>query len=102
MGDLDPGINVGNKILFVGGPEAGNVRIIPESHGDVVMADNDYVYKIWPFSMKGHKATMYLACAADKHPMDMLLEMWREYAPAAQIRRKTDVLSYNKLGPASP
>ena len=80
-------INVGNKVLFVGGPEAGNVRIIPESHGNVIQADGDYVYQIWPLKMPGDKRTAYFAYAADQHPLQMFLDMWRDYSPTAQIRR---------------
>ena len=42
---MKPGRNpavTGRKVLFVGGPEAGNVRLIPESHGDIIKADHDY------------------------------------------------------------
>ena len=45
--------NTGRKVLFVGGPEAGNVRLVPEADGDYVKADGDWIYKIWPIAMKG-------------------------------------------------
>lgn len=89
----------GNKVLFIGGPEAGNVRIIPESVGDLVQGINDYIYKIWPIRMPGTKHVMYMAFAADQHAMQMFLEMWREYSPAAQIRRDaTEAITYQKAG----
>ena len=89
----------GNKVCFVGGPEAGNVRLIPETDGDYVRADHDWVYRIWPVRMKGNKSTFYMACAADKHPLDAILEMWREYSPTAQIKRgQTEGITYSKLG----
>ena len=95
----DPAISIGNKVLFVGGPEAGNIRIIPESHGDIIKGDHDFVYRIWPLRMAGAKNTMYLAFAADQHPMNGFLEMWREYSPAAQIRRNaTEATSYQRVG----
>ena len=89
----------GNKVCFVGGPEAGNVRIIPESHGDLVRGDHDWVYKIWPIRMPGADKTLYLAYAADQHPLKMILDMWREYAQTAQIKRgQTEGITYSELG----
>jgi hypothetical protein len=99
MGDSDPNIHVGNRVLFVGGPEAGNIRVIPESHGNLIRGDDDWVYRIWPVRMPGNKATAYFAYAADKHPLDMFLEMWREYSPAAQIKRgATEAKTYQRVG----
>ena len=100
MGDSDPNIVTGRNVLFVGGPEAGNVRVVPESFGDVLQGEADFMYKVWPFNMTGHKATMYLACSADQHPMEMLLELWREYSPAAQIKTKTGIETYQRVKPA--
>ena len=89
----------GNKVCFVGGPEAGNVRLIPESHGDLVRADNDWVYKIWPIRMTGADQTWYMAYAADQHPLKAIIDMWREYSPTAQIKRgQTEGITYSKLG----
>ena len=98
MSDNTPNIQVGNQVLFVGGPEAGNVRVIPESHGEMIMADEDYVYRIWPVRMPGNSATAYFGYTADKHPLDMFLEMWREYSPAIQIRNGTTTQTYQKVG----
>ncbi len=99
MGDKTPNIQVGNKVLFVGGPEAGNVRVVPESHGDMLKADNDYVYKIWPLRMAGNKKTAYFAYAADQHPLQMFMDMWREYSPVAQIKRNNPdiALAYQSI-----
>jgi len=99
MAENTKNIRTGNKVLFVGGPEAGNVRLVPESAGEVVQGEGDYFYKIWPMRMKGSTDVMYLAYAADQHPMKMMLEMWREYAPAAQIRAETTMPTYNKAKP---
>ena len=76
----------GRKVAFIGGPEAGRARIIPESHGDHVMGPNDYLYRIWPINMTGSPKPIYFAFAADQHPMKMLFAMWEEYSIAAQIR----------------
>ena len=96
-------VTVGNKVLFIGGPEAGNVRVIPESHGDVIMGDHDFLYKIWPIKMQGTKNSIYFAYAADQHPLQMFLDMWRDYSPAAQIRGDMDVATtYQKAGKRSP
>ena len=95
-----PNIRVGRKVLFVGGTEAGNVRIIPDSHGDVIKgggAHEEY-YKIWPIKMAGSTDEIFFAYDADQHPMKMLLDMWREYSPTAQIQRKaTEATTYNKV-----
>ena len=77
---------VGRTVGFVGGPNAGQARVIPESAGDVVGAEGDYMYRIWPFRMPGAKETLHLAYAADQHPLNLLTKMWEEYSIAAQIR----------------
>jgi len=87
MGDKTPNIQVGNKVLFVGGPEAGNIRIVPDSHGDVIKGDGDYLYRIWPIAMPGAKQKAFFAYAADQHPLQLFIDMWREYSPVAQIKR---------------
>ena len=92
----------GNKVLFVGGPEAGNVRLVPESEGDMLKAGGteDYYYKIWPMKMAGSTDVLYFAYVANQHPMRMLLDMWREYAPTAQILRKgVEASTYNNVKP---
>ena len=94
-----PNIQVGRKVLFVGGPEAGNVRIIPESHGDHIKADHDYVYRIWPIAMKGTTQQAFFAYAADQHPLQLFIDMWREYSPVAQIKRGgTEAATYQHVG----
>jgi len=80
-------ISVGRKVLFVGGPEAGNVRIIPESHGETIAADHDWIYRIWPIRIPGSNEIAYFAYAADQHPLKLFIDMWREYSPVAQIKR---------------
>lgn len=88
----------GRKVLFIGGPEAGNVRMVPEAHGDHLKGENDWHYRIWPFQMQGSTDRIYFAYAADQHPMNMLIDLWREYAPVAQIKRNTDVVpTYNRV-----
>lgn len=95
---MSENIAVGNRVCFVGGPEAGNVRIIPESHGDHIRADEDFLYRIWPMRVKGNAKTLYFAYRADMDPLQMYLEMWRDYSPAAQIKRGHETLTYSKLG----
>ncbi len=78
---------VGRKVAFVDGPNAGQVRVIPEADGELVKGDGDYIYRIVPFAMKGgHSGTMYFAYKADEHPIRLLFKMWEEYSIAAQIR----------------
>lgn len=99
MGDSNPAINVGRKVLFIKGPEAGNVRVIPESHGDHIKADNDWVYRIWPVKMAGTTESIFFAYPADAHPIKMFIDMWREYSPVAQIKRSaTEARTYSNLG----
>lgn len=99
-GDSSPNVNVGNKVCFIGGPEAGNVRVVPESHGEYLQTDGGYVYRIWPFKMKGDRRTVYFAYDAQEHPIKMLIDMWRDYSPTAQIKRDVDKgqLTYSTLG----
>ena len=98
MGDSTPNIQVGNKVLFVGGPEAGNCRVIPDSVGDHVQSEGDFVYRIYPISLPGNSAKVFFAYAADQHPLQMFVDIWRDYSPAAQIRGKMPGVSmtYNK------
>jgi len=76
----------GRKVAFIGGPEAGRARIIPESHGDLVMGSCDYLYRIWPVKMSGDPRTLHFAFAANEHPIKMMYKLWEEYSIAAQIR----------------
>jgi len=93
----------GNKVLFVEGPEAGNVRIVPESAGNHLKSKGDYIYRIWPIRLAGSTDTMHVAFAADSHPINMFLAMWREYSPAAQIKRDMEkdgqALTYQTVQP---
>ena len=100
MGDKNPNIQVGRKVLFIGGPEAGNVRVVPESHGDRIKTEGEYIYRIWPTAMKGSKDIAHFAYADDQHPMNMFMDMWREYSPVAQIKRNDPSIAqtYQKLG----
>ena len=102
MAENTQNIRNGNKVLFVGGPEAGRVRIVPESVGDHLRGDGDFLYRIWPFKMQGSKDELFFACSADQHPMQMLLELWREYSPAAQIKGEMGdtAMSYQTVKPA--
>lgn len=102
MGDKTPQIQVGRRVLFVGGPEAGNVRSIPESFGDYVKAeDGEFVYRIWPF--KVGKDQLFLAYENGNHILNAIVEMFREYSPAAQIKRETGVTAaYQKIGGNNP
>lgn len=82
----------------MGGPEAGNVRVVPDDDlGKIIQGDNGYLYQLHPLRMKGASNTMWFAYAANQHPMQMFLDMWREYSPTAQIKRSHDTLTYNKL-----
>ena len=84
-------IRIGRRVNFVGGPEAGNTRIIPESAGETIKS-GDWVYRIIAMALRDYPGkTLYFAYDAQKHPFGFLQEMWHEYAPAATIKRKTSV-----------
>lgn len=87
----------GNKVCFVGGPEAGNVRIIPESAGEYFQ-EGDWIYRLIPFKLDDRSTTMYFAFAANQHPLTLLRDMWREYSPAAQIKRGSEIRTYQRVG----
>jgi len=93
----------GNKVCFIGGPEAGRVRIIPESVGDHVQCD-DYVYRIWPMRMEGDNRIMYFAFDASQHPLQMYVQMWREYSVVAQIKTHDPTIAqtYNTVKASHP
>lgn len=82
-------IRTGRRVCFIGGPEAGNVRMIPISAGDTV-SHGDYQYFIHPLAMKGSMDVMHFAFDAQRHPMNAFVEMWREYSAAAQVKRGID------------
>ena len=88
MGDKTPNIQVGRRVLFVGGPEAGNARSIPESYGDIVKShDGEYLYQIHHFRMG--KDVLHIAYRHGDHILNAIVEMFREYSPAAQIKRES-------------
>jgi len=77
---------VGRPVGFIGGPNAGQARMIPEGAGDVVKGENGYTYRIWPFRASVGKNVMYLAFEDGRDPLEMMLVMWGEYSVSAQIR----------------
>lgn len=92
-------LHTGRKVLFVGGPEAGNARSIPESYGDIVKhGDGEYVYKIHQFRVG--KDVLHLAFRNGDHILNAVVEMFREYAPAAQIKRESGIQTYHNIKPA--
>jgi hypothetical protein len=100
MAENQQNVRSGRKVLFIGGPEAGNARHVPESVGDYLQGEADYMYRIWPFRMEGSTDMVYFAYAANQHPMKMLIDLWREYSPSAQIQRNSDVKTYQKVQPS--
>ena len=102
MGDKTPNITTGRRVLFVGGPDAGVARKIPESYGDYVKhSDGEYVYKIHSFRVG--KDELHIAFRAGDHILNAIVEMFREYSPAAQIRGATktyqNIADNNKPAP---
>ena len=90
----------GRKVLFIGGPEAGNVRRVPESAGEIVK-HGDYFYHIHALRLPGDSRVIFFAYDAQKHPFSMLIDMWREYSVTAQIRRDTPGImqTYQNIDP---
>lgn len=72
----------------MGGPEAGNVRVIPESVGAKVTS-GDYVYRVIGLSFQGDRRVIWFAYDWNKAPSQLMLELWDEYSPTATIKRKT-------------
>lgn len=94
MGDKTPNIQVGRRVLFVGGPEAGNVRMVPESHGDIVFGEDRYPYRIHSF--RAGNDQLHIAYEQGSHILNAVVDMFREYAPAAQIKRESGITTYQK------
>lgn len=90
-------IQIGRKVLFVGGPEAGTVRSVPESAGEYLQAEGDYIYRVWTYKFVGNKEAVHFAYRADAHPANLFVELWREYSPTVQIKRAADALTYQTL-----
>lgn len=86
----DQHISVGRKVLFVGGPDAGRVRLVPESAGDYLMGEGDYLYRVWTYKFKDYNTAVHFAYRSDAHPANLFVELWREYSPAMQIRHGID------------
>lgn len=96
MGDKTPNIQVGRRVLFVGGPDAGVVRNVPESYGDYVKhPDGEFVYKIHSFRVG--KDQLFIGFQQGDHILNAIVEMFREYSPAAQIRRETGTQTYQSI-----
>ena len=80
---------VGRKVSFVGGPLAGDVRVIPESVGELLKAEegSDYHYRVFPVQFSHNTQPFWFAFDAQKDPSGFLVEMWNEYCPSAKIKR---------------
>jgi hypothetical protein len=76
---------VGRKVAFVGGPEAGNVRTVPEDVA--VLSSGDWEYAITGLSFVGDSRKLWFAFDRYRSPADLILELWDEYCPAAMIKR---------------
>jgi hypothetical protein len=102
MGDSTPNIQVGRRVLFVGGPDAGVARKIPESYGDVVKhPDGEFVYRIHAFRVGND--VLHIAYENGNHILNAIVEMFREYSPTAQIKRETgQTLTYQHIDPNKP
>lgn len=92
-----PSIVTGRRVLFVGGPDAGVARKIPESYGNFVKhPDGEYVYQIHAFRVG--KDELYVAYRQGDHILNAIVEMFREYSPTAQIKRETgQTLTYQHI-----
>ena len=86
-----PGIAGGKgqkrPVGFIGGPCAGQARIVPEGDGNLIKdAETGFVYKIWPFKESTSNRQLWLAFEHGRDPLQMLVKMWEEYSISAQIR----------------
>jgi hypothetical protein len=76
----------GRKILFVGGPEAGNVRLVPEGN-DRLRSDDGYMYAVHGIAMPGDQRVIFIAFEEGRSPIEAIVDIWREYSETAQIKR---------------
>lgn len=76
----------GRIVCFVGGPDAGRARRVPESAGEILHSEKGFVYRVWPMRMPGDKRVIYFAFDSQEHPLKLLFKLWEEYSVAAQIR----------------
>lgn len=91
-------VNVGRKVSFVGGPLAGDVRIIPDSVGEFIKAadDSDYHYRMFPLQFSHNTQAFWFAYDAQKDPSGFLVEMWDEYCPSAKVKRGLQITQFGK------
>jgi hypothetical protein len=72
---------------FIGGPYAGQARMIPRGEDVIQDAQTAAVYRIWPFRAKNNpNKVLWLAFENGRDPLDMVRAMWEEYSISAQIR----------------
>ena len=79
---------VGRNVAFIGGPDAGQVRIIPEDIGQV--ASGDWIYHIHPIQFHGTAKPLWFAYNADVHPAQMIVDLWESYSTTESLKRATD------------
>lgn len=96
-GDKSPHTQVGRKVLMVGGPDAGRIRVVPESAGEYLMGQEDWVYRIFVLRFPDSKEPIHFAYAANEPIGKLFIDLWREYSPAIQIKGDEKFLSYQKL-----
>lgn len=85
----------GRKVLMVGGPDAGRVRIVPEGI-EMLAGDEDWMYKIHTMRFSDGQP-VYFAFAANEHPGKMFVQMWREYSPAIMIKGDVEYQTYQAI-----
>lgn len=78
---------VGRKVAFVGGPDAGKVRRIPENIGQVTAGD--WIYHIHPVKFQGVE-TMWFAYNVDVHPAQLIVDMWEVYSTQKHLEASID------------
>lgn len=76
---------VGRRVAFVGGPEAGHVRTVPEDVN--FMTSGDWQYAVVGITFTGDRKKLWFAFDRTRSPTELLLELWEEYCPAAMIKR---------------
>ena len=79
---------VGRNVAFIGGPDAGRVRIIPEDVAS--LSCGDWIYHIHPIRFQGVQDPLWFAYNAEVHPMQLIIDMWESYSQTENLKRRVE------------
>jgi hypothetical protein len=78
---------IGRNVAFIGGPDAGKVRIVPEDVPQ--LQSGDWIYHIHPIQFHGTTKPLWFAYNADVHPAQMIVDLWESYSETESLKRAT-------------